>query len=120
MTRTVMKISIKGDSMQGKISRTICACALLVGLGFAGPAPAVSVDEAIVDIDSSNVMKSLLEQHVGKRVKIKLCSGQDVEGKVAKVGSHAVQLTELVGMELFDATIKLNDVAAVIAKARGK
>ena len=74
----------------------------------------------MVDIDSPNVMKSLLEQHVGKRVKVKLCSGQDVEGKVAKVGAHAVQLTELVGMELFDATVKLNDVAAVIVRARSK
>ena len=44
----------------------------------------------------------------------------DLEGKVAKVGAHAVQLTELVGMELFDATVKLNDVAAVIVRARSK
>ena len=120
MARTIVTISIKGDRMQESISRAICACALLVGRGVAGPAPAVAVDEAMVDIDSPNVMKSLLEQHVGKRVKVKLGSGQDVEGKVAKVGAHAVQLTELVGMELFDATIRLNDVAAVIVRARGK
>ena len=110
----------KGDRMHERIARVLCACALLIGLGLAGPALAVAADEALVDMNGPDVMKSLLEQQVGKRVKIKLCSGQDVEGKVAKVGSQAVQLTELVGMELFDATVKLNDVAAVIAKARGK
>lgn len=106
--------------MRKGISRAVCACVLLMGLGFAGLTQAVAADESIADVNSPDVMKSLLEQQVGKRVKIKLCSGQDVEGKVAKVGSHAVQLTELVGMELFDATVKLNDVAAVIVRARSK
>lgn len=120
MVRTSVNLSIKGDRMQERISRALCACALLVGLGVAGPAPAVSADESSVDINSPDVMKSLLEQQIGKRVKIKLSSGQDVEGKVAKVGAHAVQLTELIGMELFDATVKLNDVAAVIMRIRSK
>lgn len=116
-----MRIFIKGERMRKGISRTVCACALLVGLGMPGTSAVVAAaDESIVDVNSPDAMKSLLEQHVGKRVKVKLCSGQDVEGKVVKVGSHAVQLTELVGMELFDATVKLNDVAAVIVRARSK
>ena len=95
--------------MRKRMSRTVCVCALLVGLGMAGTSAVVAATESSMDVNSPDGMKSLLEQQVGKRVKIKLCSGQDVEGKVAKVGSHAVQLTELVGMELFDATVKLND-----------
>jgi hypothetical protein len=106
--------------MRKQMNRVVCVCALLVGLGMAGISAVVAAEESIVDVNSPDAMKSLLEQQVGKRVKVRLCSGQDLEGKVAKVGSHAVQLTELVGMELFDATVKLNDVAAVIAKARGK
>jgi hypothetical protein len=106
--------------MQKRMSRAVRMCVLLVGLGMAGPSVAPAADESIVDVSSPDVMKSVLEQQVGKRVKIKLCSGQDVEGKVAKVGAHAVQMTELVGMELFDATVKLNDVAAVIVRARSK
>ena len=106
--------------MRKRMSRAVCVCAFLVGLGMAGTSAVVAADESIVDVNSPDAMKSLLEQQVGKRVKVKLCSGQDVEGKVAKVGSQAVQLTELVGMELFDATVKLNDVAAVIVRARSK
>ena len=90
------------------------------GLCFAGTSAAIAAEESIVDVNGPDAMKALLEQQIGKRVKIKLCSGQDLDGKVAKVGSHAMQLTELVGMELFDATVKLNDVAAVIAQARSK
>lgn len=106
--------------MQKRIGRALAVCALLLGLGMAGTSAAIAADEAIVDVNSPDAMKGVLEQQIGKRVKVKLCSGQDVEGKVAKVGSHAVQLTELVGMELFDATVKFNDVAAVIVRARGK
>lgn len=106
--------------MRKRMGGAVCVCVLLVGLGLAGITPVAAVDESSVDVNSPDVMKSLLEQQVGKRVKIKLCSGQDVEGKVAKVGSHAVQLTELVGMELFDATVKLNDVAAVMMRIRSK
>lgn len=56
----------------------------------------------------------------GKRVKIKLLSGQDLDGKVAKVGTQAVVLSELGGMEFFDATLRLDQIAAVVVKARTK
>ncbi|MBL8038688.1 MAG: hypothetical protein JSS38_19720 [Nitrospira sp.] len=101
--------------MQKRMSRVGCGIVLLVGLCLAGTMPAVAADESSVDVNGPDAMKPLLEQQVGKRVKIKFCSGQDVEGKVVKVGSHVVQLTELV-----DATVKLNDVAAVIVRVRSK
>ena len=83
--------------------------------------PTVSAEEAtILDLNSPDAIKQALEQQVGKRVKMKLESGQDLEGKVAKVGSHAVQLSELSGMEFFDATVKLDEIAAVIVRVRTK
>ncbi|MFZ1504944.1 MAG: hypothetical protein WAS50_17425, partial [Nitrospira sp.] len=71
-------------------------------------------------LNSPDVMRQLLEQQVGKRVKIKLLSGQDLDGKVAKVGTQAVLLSELSGMEFFDATLRLDQVAAVVVKVRTK
>ena len=53
-------------------------------------------------------------------MKIKLLSGQDLDGKVARVGTQAVVLSELGGMEFFDATLRLDQVAAVVAKTRSK
>jgi hypothetical protein len=95
----------------------VWALALVFGLSYAGT---VSADESTVDLNSPDAIKSALEQQVGKRVKVKLESGHDLEGKVAKVGSQAVQLVELTGMEFFDATVKLDEIAAVIVRVRTK
>ncbi len=88
--------------------------------GMAVPVPSVAAEEAVLDLNSPDVIKHALEQQLGKRVKVKLESGQDLEGKVAKVGSHAVHLSELSGMEFFDATVKLEEVAAVVVRVRTK
>lgn len=93
---------------------------LMCVLSLAGSPALVIAEESTVDLNSPDVMKSALEQHLGKRVKVKLESGQDIEGKVAKVGSHALSLTELTGMEFFEATVKLDDITAVIVKAHAK
>lgn len=80
-------------------------------------APVVeSAEETAVELNSPDVVRQVLELQVGKRVKIKLLSGQDLDGKVTKVGIQAVTLSELSGMELFDATVRLDQVAAVILR----
>jgi hypothetical protein len=61
-------------------------------------------------------VRAAIEQHAGKRVKLKLNSGQDLEGKVVSVSAEAVQIAELTGMEFFSATVALDQVAAVIAR----
>ncbi len=99
------------------------AVTLCLALTFGGPigtVPVVMADEPQLDLNSPDVIKQILDQHVGKRVKVKLESGQELEGKVAKVGSHAVHLTELSGMEFYDATVKLEEVGAVIVRVRTK
>ena len=45
-------------------------------------------------------------------MKLKLVSGQELEGKVSKVGLHAVVMTELSGMEFFDATVRVDQGSA--------
>src|SRR5690348_1704684 len=101
--------------MNQRLMIVVFVLAVTVGLGLTGMVTTVMADEpTTVDLNSPDVLRSALEQQVGKRVKLKLESGQDVEGKVAKVGSHAVQLAELTGMEFFDATVKLEDITAVI------
>ena len=96
---------------------------LMLSLVTIGPIvipSSASAEEQSLDLNSPDIIRQILEQQLGKRVKVKLESGQDMEGKVAKVGAHALQLIELAGMELFEATIKLDDVAAVIIRVRSK
>ena len=106
--------------MERRMMVMACALVLIFGLGFTGTVTVVAGEEPTVDLNSPDAIKSALEQQIGKRVKVKLESGQDLEGKVAKIGSHAVQLAELTGMEFFDATVKLDEIVAVIVKVRTK
>ena len=99
----------------GRIVLLLC----LLGGSF-GTLPAVLAEETAVELNSQEVLRQVLEQQMGKRVKIKLLSGQDLDGKVAKVGTQAVLLSELSGMEFFDATLRLDQVAAVVVKVRTK
>ncbi|NOT22711.1 MAG: hypothetical protein HOP22_08290 [Nitrospiraceae bacterium] len=98
----------------------LVACFVCAIGGLAGPIPLVSAEEQAIDLNSPEAIRHTLEQQAGKRVKLKLVSGQDVEGKVSKVGLHAVVVTELSGMEFFDATVRIDQVAAVIIKVRTK
>ncbi|HEY6289155.1 MAG TPA: hypothetical protein VIW48_06900 [Nitrospiraceae bacterium] len=47
-------------------------------------------------------------------------SGQNLDGKVSKVGMHAVALSELAGMEFFDAMMLLDQVVSAVITVRNK
>jgi hypothetical protein len=65
-------------------------------------------------------IKAALEQQSGKRAKVRLVSGQDLEGRVQSVGTDVVIISELAGMEFFGATVRLDQVAAVISRMDGR
>ncbi|MGH7231479.1 MAG: hypothetical protein ACREJU_09000 [Nitrospiraceae bacterium] len=90
------------------------------GTGVLCTAPSLSAEEAHFDLSAPDSIKQALEHEVGKRVRMKLVSGQDLDGKIIKVGSQAVHLAELTGMDFFDAVIRLDQVGAVIIKVRTK
>jgi len=103
----------------GRMGLGLVVVLLCVLVGEAVTVPLTLAEEPSVDLNSPDAVRQTLEQQQGKRVKVKLVSGQDLDGKVAKVGTQALALTELSGMEFFDATVRLDQVAAVIVR-RGK
>lgn len=105
------------DSTRRAAAAALALCLAFGGAGFAARAVALNSQ---IDLSSQDSVRQTIEQQVGKRVKLKLISGQDLEGQVAKVGSQAVSLTELAGMEFFDATVRLDQVAAVIVRRANK
>jgi hypothetical protein len=96
------------------------AIALCLAIGGAGFATRTMAQNSQIDLSSQDSLRQTIQQQVGKRVKLQLVSGQDLEGQVARVGSQAVSLTELTGMEFFDATVRLDQVAAVIVRRANK
>ena len=80
----------------------------------------VSAAEGDLDVSPPDAIAGNLQKQVGKRVTLKLTSGQDVEGTVAKVGPTAVQLSQLAGKEFFDAVVRLDHVSALIVRTKTK
>jgi len=77
-------------------------------------------DEAGFQIQSGDTVKSVLERSAGQSVGLRLKGGDELKGKVAKVGDKVAQLGELSGREFFDAVVQLDSIQAVIVKARSK
>ena len=93
---------------------------VLVGAGLSVAAPKLLAQEAHFELSAPDAVKQALDQQAGKLVKVKLISGQDLEGMVTKVGTQAVHLAQLSGMDFYDAVVRLDQVAAVIVKMRTK
>ena len=94
--------------------------AICFAIGSAGLVARTMAENTQIDLSTTDSIRQAIELQAGKRVKLKLISGQDIEGVVAKVGSQAVSLTELTGMEFFDATVRVDQVAAVIVRRAAK
>jgi sRNA-binding regulator protein Hfq len=54
----------------------------------------------------------------GKGVTVHLNSGQVLAGKIGGSSEGFLVLTEMVGKEMYDAVVRLQDVSAISARAR--
>ena len=77
----------------------------------------VKAQDAPLEINA-DAIKVSLERQVGKRVRLRLVSGQEVEGTVVAVGTAGVHVARLAGMDFFDAVVRLDQIAAVIVRVR--
>lgn len=94
------------------------ATAMILCAGLAaGPVAATDTD---IDVAVPEAIAANLQKQVGKRVALKLTSGQELEGTVAKVGPAAVHLSQLAGKEFFDAVVRLDHVTALIVRTKTK
>jgi hypothetical protein len=59
---------------------------------------------------------ALLQTQSGKQVELQLKSGQSIGGKVTFVGDNVVHLTAITGKEMYEATISLSDISAVVVR----
>ena len=67
-----------------------------------------------------DVMAGVLKDRSGKNVTVVLRGGTELTGKIESVGDNTLRLSGLSGKEFFDAVVDLDDVSAVIFRARDK
>ena len=81
-------------------------------------APFAFSEESGFQFGKDSSLHTNLLQFKGKTIEIHLKSGDQLAGKLAEVGSQSILLKELRGKEYYDALIIIDDIAAVIFKAR--
>lgn len=80
-------------------------------LAIAASSSAVAGDKAL---------SKVLKEREGRSATLILASGTELTGKVLELSEHSVRLGELSGKEFYDAVIDLDQVQAVVFRAREK
>lgn len=86
---------------------------LVLVLSLAGTALAQT--PALAPADTT---QSVLAAQKGKRITLRLRSGQELTGTVRDCTSHLVVIETLAGREYFDAVVPLESVEAVLVRNR--
>ena len=93
--------------------------ALLLTAGLASPAvPTIVAQEIKIELKASTSMKELLTELTGKRVALRLESGEQIEGSVTMVGNTLAHISRLSGKDFYDAVVSIDKISAVIVKVR--
>jgi hypothetical protein len=90
---------------------------LLLGVGALGAPSVLVAQDAALEVNA-DAIKVNLERQVGKRVRLRLVSGQEIEGTVVAVGTAGVHLARLAGLDFFDGVVRLDQIAAVVVRVR--
>jgi hypothetical protein len=73
---------------------------------------------AELKVAASDTVESVLAAQKGKKVTVRLRSGQDTTGTVTMVTPRVVQLAAIAGKEFFDAVVPLEAIEAVYVRTK--
>jgi type II secretory pathway predicted ATPase ExeA len=93
----------------------LLAATLLAAVGVASSQDRTPVP---VVVDQATTMRAVLFKQNGRPVTLMLDSGQELSGVVKEVGDKVVHLASLTGKEFYDAVVDLDEVTAVVVRAR--
>jgi hypothetical protein len=78
----------------------------------------VPISAAELKVGASDTVESVLAAQKGKKVTLRLRSGQETGGTVAFVSAKLVQLSAVSGKEFFDAVVPLDAIEAVFVRTK--
>ena len=100
-----------------KVQRIVPAVMLMLGL-MVMSASIASAEEVKYELKPATTMKALLTDSIGKRVVLRLESGEEMEGTVTMVGERLVHISKLSKRDFFDAFVSIDRISAVIVRVR--
>jgi hypothetical protein len=93
---------------------------LAAAFGLVLPAVPALAEEPKYELRSAGAtIKDVLQESLGKRVIVRLDTGENLEGTVLKVGESVLHLAKLSGRDFYDAVVRIDRISAVIFKVRG-
>jgi len=96
------------------MNKILSTLILLAGM-FLNSGAVIAEPLSVKAVDS---IVSVLKAYDGKRVTVKLDSGEELTGTVGSVNDDLVQLRELSGREFFDAAVVTDDISAIIIRTK--
>ncbi len=98
------------------LKKFITAVVVLAALFSA--VPVIVAAEEKTEFNASIGIRENLLANVGKRVAIRVTSGDPIEGTIVKVGDQSVHLAKLSGKDFYDAIVRIDRIEAIFFKAR--
>jgi hypothetical protein len=96
------------------VAAALVMCSLVVH------APNIFADEQKYELKSAAVtIKDVLAENVGKRVIVRMDTGDNLEGTVSRVGDSVVHISKISGKDFYDAVVRMDRISAVLFKVRG-
>jgi hypothetical protein len=115
------EITDKEDStMKMKSKRTFLSVTLSLICLFAFTAADVRAEEGGFKLKSGATVRDILTDQVGKRVAVRIDSGEEIEGTVTNVGDGLVQISRLTGRDFFDAVVRIDRISSVRMRVRDR
>jgi hypothetical protein len=100
--------------------KSILCAALLVAGSLAPYAPSAFADEQKYELKSAAAtVRDVLAENTGKRVIVRMDTGENLEGTVSKVGESLVHISKIAGRDFYDAVVRMDRISAVLFKVRG-
>ncbi|MFN7951340.1 MAG: hypothetical protein U0610_06420 [bacterium] len=79
--------------------------------------PAARADGALFTVEGAQPVRENLKGRVKQSVTLRLVGTEkEITGTVVAVGENAVHLTQIGGMEFYDALVRLDEIQAVLVR----
>ena len=95
------------------MKNTFVIAAFAAAVAFAAPTFAAELKVAAAD-----TVETIASAQKGKRVTVRLRSGQEVTGTVLAVTNRVVQLGSVAGKEFFDGVVPLEAIEAIFVRTK--
>ena len=74
--------------------------------------------QGTIDLEPNDSVQTVLQRQVGQTVELRMASGEKIGGKLEKVNEKLAYLSQLTGAEYFSAVVVIDDIAAVLVRAK--